>query len=138
MSRSRVVVVAQAFKETLAASEVAARMAAGVRAAGGEPAVVIGSDGGDGLTEALAGSLERRQQFRVTGPLGRPVEVEAGWLSTDTAVFESRLACGLALLAPEERDPLVTTTRGVGEAVSRLVDAGAQRVLVGLGGSATM
>lgn len=130
-----VVVVGQAFKETLGVHQVAEALAAGVRAAGAVPRVVLGSDGGDGLLDALEA---RRTTHRVTGPLGRPVTAEVGWLADGTAVVESRLACGLGLVPPDGRDPLVTTTRGVGELVSAAVAAGATRVLVGLGGSATM
>jgi glycerate kinase len=130
-----VVVVAQAFKGTLGLGEVSAALAAGVAAVGAVPRVVRGSDGGDGLLDALD---PRRSGHQVTGPRGQPVTAQLGWLADRTAVVESRLACGLALLPPDRRDPLATTTRGVGELVSQAVGEGADRVYVGLGGSATM
>jgi glycerate kinase len=133
-----VVVVAQAFKETLPTVEVAAALAAGVRAAGGEPLVLGGSDGGDGLLDALGPRLAHRSSHSTEDPLGRPISAEIGWLDGATAVVESRLACGLSLLEPGERDPLVTTTRGVGLLIREAATAGARRVYVGLGGSATM
>src|SRR3989441_13222670 len=58
--------------------------------------------------------------------------------SVETAILESASACGLALLKPEERDPLRATTRGVGELIFEAVDRGARTVIVGLGGSATV
>jgi glycerate kinase len=61
-----------------------------------------------------------------------------GWLDSATAVVETRLACGLSLLAPGARDPLRATTRGAGELLVAAVAGGARTVLVGLGGSATM
>ncbi len=138
MAPRRVLVVAQAFKETLAPAEVARAVAGAARAARLEPAVLVGSDGGDGLLEALSPQLTRRTTHSCEDPLGRALEAEVGWLDERTAVVESRLACGLGLLRPGERDPLVTTTRGVGMLIGEAVGAGAETVYVGLGGSATM
>jgi len=134
----RVVVVAQAFKGTLTMAQVANALAAGVRAAGGDPVVLEGSDGGDGLLDALDSRLLRRTSHPAEDPLRRPISAEIGWLDPDTAVVESRLACGLSLLAVDERSPGVTTTRGVGRLIEAAAAAGAGRVYVGLGGSATM
>ncbi len=119
-------------------AEVAAALAAGVRAAGAEPFLLGGSDGGDGLLDALGPHLVRRTVHPTEDPLGRPIAAEIGWLDDQTAVVESRLACGVSLLDPGERTPLVTTTRGVGLLIGDAVAAGARRVFVGLGGSATM
>src|SRR6185312_1909193 len=74
----------------------------------------------------------------VTGPLGEPVSGELGWVDPETAIFESATACGMALLRPEQLDPLRATTRGVGELIWEAVDRGARTVVVGLGGSATV
>jgi glycerate kinase len=131
-----VVVVAQAFKESLATREVADALAEGVRLAGAVPRVVLGSDGGDGLLEALAPA--RRTTHAVTGPLGMPVRADLGWLDPATAVVETRLACGLSLVAPDARDPLRSTTRGAGQLIVMALEGGAETVLVGLGGSASM
>ncbi len=138
MSGSRVVIVAQAFKETLTPVQVAAAVERAVRDAGLEPVVVYGSDGGDGLLEALGARLVRRTVHRVEDPLLRPVALEVGWLDERTAVVESRLACGLSLLAAGERDPLRTSSRGVGTLIKAVADLGAAAVYVGLGGSATV
>jgi glycerate kinase len=132
----RAIVVGQAFKGSLSAREVARALAAGVEAARLPVTVVVGSDGGDGFLDAVA--PPRRVTVAVTGPRGAPVEAEYGWLDPDTAVIESRLACGLALLGRGERDPAVTTTRGVGDLIVAAAGAGARTVIVGLGGSATM
>ena len=61
-----------------------------------------------------------------------------GWLDSDTAIFESATACGMALLRPDQLDPLRATTRGVGQLLWEAVDRGARTVVVGLGGSATV
>lgn len=134
----RVIAVAQAFKGTLSVGLVADALEQAIRAAGAEPVVLRASDGGDGLLDAMGSSLMRRTTHVVAGPLGAQVETPAGWLDSTTAVVESRLVCGLSLLETSARDPLKTTTRGVGQLVSALADAGATTVLVGLGGSATV
>jgi glycerate kinase len=138
MTRPIVAVVAQSFKESFSAAEVAKRVSSGVALAGADPEVVLASDGGDGLLEALANDLDCVEPVRVTDPLGRSVMASIGWLDQSTAVVESRLACGLGLLTASERDPLRTSSRGVGELVGRGIERGARTVLVGLGGSATM
>jgi glycerate kinase len=94
--------------------------------------------GGDGLLEALGSKLARRTSHPAEDPLRRPISAEIGWLDGQTAVVESRLACGLSLLDAGERAPLETTTRGVGLLIREAAAAGARRVYVGLGGSATM
>ena len=134
----RVLAVAQAFKGTMSVSEVAGALEGGIRAAGAEPQVVWASDGGDGLLEALGGDLASRTSHSVTGPLGALVDVPAGWLDEGTAVIESRLVCGLSLVPAPSRDPFRTTTRGLGELIREVVNAGAKTVLIGLGGSATV
>lgn len=136
--RARVLGIAQGFKGTLSVSEVALALERGIAKAGATPEVLRASDGGDGLLDALGADLLRVTTHRVTGPLGEPVDAAAGWLDDATAVLESRLACGVSLLPPSSRDPLRTTTRGVGELVRDVVRAGARTVLIGLGGSATM
>jgi glycerate kinase len=133
---SRIVVVGQAFKGSLSAAEVAHALGEGTASAGATPVVIVGSDGGDGLLDAIA--PPRRSLHHVTGPLGTPVEAAVGWIDPQTAVIESRLACGVALLPWEQRDPERATTRGVGELVMAVAAAGATRTIVGLGGSATM
>jgi len=102
------------------------------------------ADGGEGtlvaLADALGDSCERRS-ITAHDPLGR--EVEATWLLLDggrAAFIEMAEASGLARLAPEERTPDVagrSSTRGTGELLKAALDAGVERITVGLGGSAT-
>jgi glycerate kinase len=135
---SPVVAVAQAFKETLGASDVAEAYRAAAREEGIEAVVLVGSDGGDDLLESLRPQVIRETSFPATGPLGNPVRAPVCWLDHESAVIESRLVCGLALVPQEHRDPSRTTTRGLGELILGAADAGARRLYVGLGGSATM
>lgn len=92
------------------------------------------ADGGDGLLEALGGA---NRSTTVTGPLGDPVV--AGWrLSKGTAVIEMAQASGLTLVGGAGgNDPMNATTTGTGELIDHALDAGARRIIVGLGGSAT-
>lgn len=74
----------------------------------------------------------------VTGPLGTPVEAYWGLLGdSSTAVVEMAQASGLTLVPPELRNPMSTTTRGTGELISQALSAGCQKLIVGIGGSAT-
>src|SRR3989441_3774347 len=129
-----------AFKGSFSPRQVADAIVSGVRRALPEAVVLScpAADGGDGLLDAVLPPGSLRERVQVTGPVGAPVSAELGWLDVETAIFESASACGLALLKPEERDPLRATTRGVGELIFEAVDRGARTVIVGLGGSATV
>src|SRR3989449_3923401 len=135
-----VLIAPAAFKGTLGPRQVADALAAGARRALPDATVVQCpiSDGGDGLLDAVLAPTALRERISVTGPLGEPVSGELGWVDPEMAIFESATACGIALLKPEQLDPLRATTRGVGELVWEAVERGATTVVVGLGGSATV
>jgi glycerate kinase len=99
------------------------------------------ADGGEGIVTALvAATGGRLLTRRVTGPLPEmKVDALFGMLGDgETAVVEMATASGLALLKPEDRNPLYTTTFGTGELLNAAVEAGAKRILLGIGGSATV
>jgi glycerate 2-kinase len=137
------------FKGTLSAADAAAAMAEGARAAapGLEVRLLPLSDGGNGLLDGLRAARGGRvREARVTGPLGEPVVARFLVQGTD-AVVETAEACGFHLVAPERRDPMRATTTGVGELLLAAAGAGgaacgaplaAERLVVGLGGSATV
>lgn len=131
----RVLLAPDSFGGTLSAAAAAAALAAGWRASSpGDQVVELPlSDGGPGFLDCLPGS---RVTALVQDPLGRPV-LAAFLLDGATAYVESAEAAGLHLLAPEERDPAVTSSFGVGQLVRAAVEAGATRVVVGLGGTAS-
>lgn len=120
--------------------QVAEAIATGVRRAvpGASVLECPVADGGNGLLDVVlpAGSL--RERLQVTGPIGDSVSAEMGWIDGETAIIESASACGLALVEPEDRDPMRTTTRGVGELIWTAADRGAKTIVVGLGGTATV
>src|SRR5947199_10458187 len=135
-----ILVAPAAFKGTLGPRQVADALAVGARRAFPDAAVLQCpiADGGDGLLDAVLAPAALRERVSVTGPLGESVSGELGWVDPETAIFESATACGIALLKPEQLDPLRATTRGVGELVWEAVERGAKTVVVGLGGSATV
>lgn len=96
------------------------------------------ADGGEGTVDALtAGMGGRLEEITVTGPLGTQVAAKYGILQEQTAVLEMSAAAGLTLVPPEKRDPMHTTTYGVGEMITHALDRGCRRFIVGIGGSAT-
>lgn len=96
------------------------------------------ADGGEGMTEAIVESLAGEYvDVDVTGPLGNSIKARYGIIHGDTAVVELAAAAGLTLVALEERNPLITTTYGVGEMIADALRQGCRKVILGLGGSAT-
>src|ERR1700757_2356479 len=98
-----ILIAPAAFKGTLGPRQVADAISAGVRRA--VPGVAVLqcpiSDGGDGLLDAVLPPGSLREHLTVTGPLGEPVSGELGWIDSETAIFESATACGIALLEPD-------------------------------------
>ena len=135
----RIVVAPDSFKECLPAREVAAVIADAARAVlpGADVVECPLSDGGEGLLDVLAAAFGGERMYaRVPDPLGRPVQA-AYLLSGRTALVEVAQACGLQLLSRDERNPLLASSRGVGELLLAAWNAGARHFIVGLGGSAT-
>jgi len=134
----RVLVAPDKFKGSLTATEVADAVARGLTA--GRPDVEVDrlpvADGGDGtLAAALAAGFEA-VPVTATGPTGEPVETAYARLG-DVAVVEMADVSGLARLPGGRRQPLTATSRGTGELVAAALAAGARRVVLGIGGSAT-
>lgn len=125
------------FRGTLSAGQAAAAISRGLVASGfWQASPVPLADGGEGTLEALLpeGSGSWRT-FRVTGPLGEPIDAAVGIMANGTAVVESARASGLALVEGRN-DPLRATSRGTGELIVAAARAGARRILVAVGGSA--
>jgi glycerate kinase len=134
------------FRGTASAAEVAAAMAHAARQAGWTADEVPMSDGGEGLLDASGG---HPRTTTVAGPLGKPVDAEWRMLDDEadgdaagtggpTAVIEMSRAAGRALLPrPHGDDPVRADTTGVGQLLLAARDAGARRIVIGCGGSAT-
>jgi glycerate kinase len=142
----KIIIAPQALKGSLSATQAAQAIARGVRRIWPDEQYILLpiADGGEGtvqtLIEANGGQII---PARVTGPLGRPVESFFGVLPApapgepSTAVIEMAAAAGLPLVPPAQRDPRLTTTRGVGELFRLALDYGCRRFIIGIGGSAT-
>ncbi|MFI0719269.1 glycerate kinase [Streptomyces sp. NPDC021224] len=137
-SPGRVLIAADKFKGSLTAVQVAAHVAAGLRAAvpGLDVAALPVADGGDGTVDAAVAAGFTRHTVRVTGPLGESVQA-AYALRDGTAVVEMAEASGLRHLPPGVFAPRTATTYGTGELLLAALDAGARTIVLGVGGSAT-
>lgn len=138
----KIVIAPDSFKESLSAWEAASEIEAGLREIFpyADYLKVPVADGGEGTVEAMiAATGGRRIALAATGPLGAPVEAFYGLTggARPIAVIEMAAASGLTLVAPQARDPLITTSRGTGELIRAALDAGARRFILGVGGSAT-
>jgi glycerate kinase len=136
-----IAIVPNAFKGTLTAAEAAACIERGLRRALRSLSIVKVpmADGGDGtLLAIVAANGGKVVPCRVADPLGRGLKSMFG-LTGDgrTAVIEMALASGLVLLKPQERNPMLTTSRGTGELIRAALDRGVQEIVIGIGGSAT-
>ncbi len=132
----KVVIAPDKFKGTFTAAEVAAAMTASL----GTGAIRVPvADGGDGTAAALlAASGGEWRSARVEDPLGRPMQARFALLGdARSAVVDVAEASGLACLAPEERDALGASSAGTGQLIAAALEAGASRILVGCGGSAS-
>lgn len=135
----RVLIAPDSFGGTLSAAQAAASIRDGWRAGAPADETVLRplSDGGPGFVDVLHTTLGGRLlPIPVSDPLGRAVEATV-LLVEETAYIESAQACGLHLLTAEERDPKATTSYGLGVMMLAAAEAGARRLVVGLGGSAT-
>ena len=139
MSAAPVLVAPDSFKGTLSAPEVAAAIASGLRAAGREALELPVADGGEGTMDVLLGALGgERRTVTVADPLGRPVQADFALLPDGrSAVVEAAQASGLWRVDEADRDAWAATTRGTGELIAAAAEAGAERVIVTVGGSAT-
>ena len=131
-------VAPDSFKGSFPAAQVAAAIADGLRAAGRNAEELPVADGGEGTMDVLVGALGGELHTTAAGdPLGRPVEARFALLPDGAAVVEMAEASGLALVEEAERDAWAASTRGTGELIAAAVEAGAKRVIVTVGGSAT-
>jgi glycerate kinase len=138
MSRAALV-APDSFKGTFTARKVASAIARGLRSGGVQATELPVGDGGEGTMDALASALDaERRQATVPDALGRPVEASFALLPDGrTAIVEMAEASGLRHVAEEERDAWAASTRGTGELIVAAVRAGAEKVVVTVGGSAT-
>ncbi|WP_146908349.1 glycerate kinase, partial [Bacillus paralicheniformis] len=137
----KIVIAPDSFKESMTSFEAAKSIEKGFKAVLPEAEYVNipVADGGEGTVQALIDATGGDiVQQTVTGPLGKPVKAAYGLLGDGkTAVIEMAEASGLHLVPPEQRNPLLTTTRGTGELILNAAEKGVSNIIIGLGGSAT-
>ena len=137
----KVVVAIDSLKGSLSSLEAGDAIRNGIRKAIPDTEVHVRplADGGEGTVEALTlGMGGKLVTVSVTGPLGEPVDCVYGILSDDkTAIIEMASAAGITLVPNEKRNPLHTTTYGVGEIIKDAISKGCRHFIIGIGGSAT-
>lgn len=138
----KAVIAIDSLKGSLSSIEAGNAIADGIRRVYGQDADIAVrplADGGEGTVEALVSGMNGiAQNVIVTGPLGDPVNCEYGIIeSSHTAVIEMSGAAGITLIPCEKRNPLYTTTYGVGEVIKDAISKGCRHFIVGIGGSAT-
>ena len=139
--RMKAVVAIDSLKGSLSSMEAGNAIAEGIYRADAEAKVEVRplADGGEGTVDALVqgmnGSLRK---VRVTGPLGDKVDAAYGIIEeAKMAVIEMSAAAGITLVPDEKKNPLFTTTYGVGEMIWDAIEKGCRKFVVGIGGSAT-
>lgn len=135
----KIVVAVDSFKGSLTSLEAGQAVAQGARRVYPDAQILVRplADGGEGTVDALVSGMGG--QFRtipVEGPLGETVDCTYGLIG-DIAVIEMAAAAGLPLVPPHLRDPMNTSTYGVGQVIADAVKQGCRRLLIGIGGSAT-
>src|SRR4051795_2111377 len=136
-----VLIAPDSFKGTFSAAQVASAIGRGLEKAGLMPPDLCPvADGGEGTLAALLPQLGGELEgATVHDPLGREMTAQFALVEGGgTAIVETAAASGLALLAEDERDPWAASSYGTGELIVAAADAGAQVILVAVGGSATM
>ncbi len=137
----KIVIAPDSFKDSLSAADVASAIARGLRQALPDAQLVERpmADGGEGTMQAIMAACQGElRSLTVEGPLGEPAQARWGWLPEGrTAVIEMAEASGLQLLQRQQRDACNSSTYGTGQLIAAAVEAGARRIILAIGGSAT-
>ncbi len=136
----KVLVAIDSFKGSLPATALAAAIATGIKEAAPGFTVVQApiADGGEGMATVLVEALGGKTvTAKVANPLGKEITTAYAVLGDGTAVIETAAAAGLTLLPPAGRNPMHTTTLGVGQLIKAALATGCRNFIMGLGGSAT-
>lgn len=138
----RVVIAIDSFKGSLSTFESGRAAGEGVRRVYPDAEIDISplADGGEGTVESIVSACGGEKcRVSVTGPLGERVDAVYGVIAeSSTAIIEMSAAAGLTLIDESRRDPLVTTSYGVGEMILHAIrEKGCRRFIIGIGGSAT-
>jgi glycerate kinase len=137
----KIVIAPDSFKDSLSAQGVADAIALGLAQVWPDAQLIKCpmADGGEGTVESILAACEGElRRTLVRGPLGASVDADWGWLpQSHTAIIEMAEASGLQLVPVAQRDACISSTFGTGQLIRAALDAGAQRVILAIGGSAT-
>lgn len=137
----KIVVAVDSFKGSLTSLEAGRIIERGIKRVYPQSKVLVKplADGGEGTVETLVEGMKGRiRSFQAIGPLGKLIECSYGIIdSKNTAIIEIAKIAGLTLVCSEQRNPLHTTTYGVGQVIMDAIDQGCRRFIIGIGGSAT-
>lgn len=137
----KVVVAIDSLKGSLTSLEAGEAIQEGILRAISDAEVIVRplADGGEGTVEALIRGMNGRyEKITVTDPLGRPTDAVYGILEdSHTAIIEMSAAAGITLIDAKDRNPMNTTTYGVGEMIKDAIGKGCRHFFIGIGGSAT-
>lgn len=142
MDKNIVIVLApDSFKESMTAKEACEAMERGIKKVNEKITCihVPMADGGEGTMQSLIdGTKGKVYSIKVVGPLGNEVIAQYGILGDNkTGVLEMASASGIELVPKEKRNPLITTTYGTGQLIKACLNHGVEKLLIGIGGSAT-
>lgn len=134
----KTILAIDSFKGCMSSSEVEETIAGVLNKNGVETLCLPMSDGGEGMlpvfTSVMSGTLE---PVYIHDQMMRRVDAQYGVMPDGTAIIEVAQACGLTLVKEEERNPMRSTTYGVGELLSRAIKRGCRNFIIGLGGTGT-
>ncbi|VVO64405.1 Glycerate 2-kinase [Pseudomonas fluorescens] len=137
----KIVIAPDSFKDSLSAQGVADAIALGLAEVWPDAQLIKCpmADGGEGTIESVLAACDGQlRRTEVRGPLGATVNAAWGWLpDSHTAIIEMAEASGLQLVPIDQRDACISSTFGTGQLIRAALDAGAQRVILAIGGSAT-
>ena len=137
----KAVVAIDSLKGSLTSLEAGEAIQEGILRAISDAEVIVRplADGGEGTVEALTRGMNGRyEKITVTDPLGRPTDAVYGILEDlHTAIIEMSAAAGITLIDAKDRNPMNTTTYGVGEMIKDAIGKGCRHFFIGIGGSAT-
>lgn len=138
---NKVVIAIDSFKGSLSTFEAGRAVAEAVKKVYKDAQTVISpiADGGEGTVEAVVSAVNGDiVKTTVCNPLGKKIEASYGYVpKTKTAIIEMSAAAGITLIEESERNPMNTTTYGVGEMILDAISKGCRRFIIGIGGSAT-
>ncbi|MCY4069692.1 MAG: glycerate kinase [Chloroflexi bacterium] len=137
----KILIASGAFKQSLTAAEACAAIQRGLEASGLDARFEILpiADGGNGTLDAFLSAGGEVVSLNVKDPLMRPIRAEYGLVDEGkTAVIEMARASGLELLQPQELDPMVASTFGTGQLMADALERHVEKIIIGLGGSATV